>query len=171
MHTSRANWCLAAIAALLVGAGVTTLARGLSLAFSYAIATGQPVGSPRFGSDLSVFFGTDLGIWLLSGLVIAAATTTVAVLGTAGHVAAVRAELGIALDADPASLLDEPIAVLTVDDARGLEFDSVVVVEPSAIAGETTAGLRALYVAITRSTRALVLVHSDPLPAALSGPS
>jgi DNA helicase IV len=95
---------------------------------------------------------------------------TVAVLGTPEHVAAVRAELGISLDADPASLLDEPIAVLTVDDARGLEFDSVVVVEPSAIAGDTTAGLRALYVAITRSTRALVLVHSEPLPAALARP-
>jgi DNA helicase IV len=52
--------------------------------------------------------------------------------------------------------------VLTVDDARGLEFDSVVVVEPAAIEAES--GLRALYVAITRATRALTLVHADPLP-------
>ena len=76
-----------ALLVVAIAAGVTTLARGLSLAFSYAIATGQPVGSPRFGSDLSVFFGTDLGIWLLSGLVIAAATTTVAVLGTSVGIA------------------------------------------------------------------------------------
>lgn len=70
-----------------IAAGVTTLARGASLAFSYAVATGQPVGSPRFGSDLSVFLETDLGIWLLTGLVIAAATTTVAVLGTSVAIA------------------------------------------------------------------------------------
>ncbi|WP_114853607.1 cytochrome c oxidase assembly protein [Brachybacterium sp. YJGR34] len=70
-----------------VAAGVTTVARGLSLAFSYALATGQAVASPRFGSDLSVFFATDLGIWLLTGLLIAAAMTTVAVLGTSVGIA------------------------------------------------------------------------------------
>ena len=50
-----------------IAAAITTLARGTSLAFSYAVATGQPVGSPRFGSDLGVFVATDLGIWLLIG--------------------------------------------------------------------------------------------------------
>ena len=59
-------------------AAATTLARGASLTFSYAIATGQPVGSPRFGSDLGVFLATELGVWLLCGLLAAAATTTVA---------------------------------------------------------------------------------------------
>jgi hypothetical protein len=89
---------------------------------------------------------------------------TVAVLGTPSLVGAIREQLGIRKDADPASLLDEPIAVLTVDDARGLEFDSVVVVEPSAIVAETAGGLRALYVAITRATRVLTIVHAEPLP-------
>lgn len=70
-----------------VAAAITTLARGTSLAFSYAVATGQPVGSPRFGSDLGVFVGTDLGIWLLTALVVAAATTTVAVLGSSVRIA------------------------------------------------------------------------------------
>ena len=68
-------------------AAVTTLARGASLAFSYAIATGQPVGSDRFGSDLGVFVATELGVWLLVGLLAAAATTTVAVLGTSALLA------------------------------------------------------------------------------------
>lgn len=68
--------------AVAVAAGATTLMRGTSLAFSYAVATGQPVSSPRFGSDLPVFLGTELGVWLLTGVVLAAATTTVAVLGT-----------------------------------------------------------------------------------------
>src|SRR5699024_7948996 len=70
-----------------VPAGATTLLRGASLGLSYAVATGQPVGSPRFGSDLQVFFGTDLGVWLLSGVVLAAATTTIAVLGTSRGIA------------------------------------------------------------------------------------
>ena len=76
-----------------IAAGVTTLARGASLAFSYAVATGQPVGSPRFGSDLSVFLATDLGIWLLTALVTAAATTTIAVLGTSVTIARTVAAL------------------------------------------------------------------------------
>jgi DNA helicase IV len=87
---------------------------------------------------------------------------TVAVLASHELVGKLRTELGLREDADAASLLDEPIAVLTVDDARGLEFDSVIVVEPAAI--ETESGLRALYVAITRATRALTLVHAEPLP-------
>lgn len=70
------------LVAVAIAAGATTLMRGTSLAFSYAVATGQPVSSPRFGSDLPVFFGTDLGIWLLGAVVLAAATTTLAVLGT-----------------------------------------------------------------------------------------
>jgi DNA helicase IV len=90
---------------------------------------------------------------------------TVAVLADHTLVPKLRAELGIRQDADAASLLDERIAVLTVDDARGLEFDSVVVVEPSGIEAES--GLRAIYVAITRATRALTIVHNEPLPAAL----
>jgi DNA helicase IV len=90
---------------------------------------------------------------------------TVAVLTSHELVGKLRVHLGLREDADAASLLDEPIAVLTVDDARGLEFDSVVVVEPAAIEAES--GLRALYVAITRATRALTLIHDEPLPDAL----
>lgn len=65
-----------------ISAGVVTLGRGASLAFSYSLATGQAIGTDRFGSDLGVFLGTDLGLWLVAGLMIAAATTTVAVLGS-----------------------------------------------------------------------------------------
>lgn len=70
-----------ALGLVAIAAGVTTMARGLGLVFSYALATGQSVGSPRFGSDAGVFLGTDLGIWLLAGVIAAAATTTVAALG------------------------------------------------------------------------------------------
>jgi DNA helicase IV len=43
----------------------------------------------------------------------------------------------------------------------------VVVVEPAAIVRAEAQGLRALYVALTRSTRRLTVVHHEPLPAAL----
>lgn len=76
-----------ALAVVAVTAGLTTLARAAALAFSYAVATGQAVGSPRFGSDLAVFLATDLGAWLVTGLAVTAAATTVAVLGTSVAIA------------------------------------------------------------------------------------
>ncbi|HET6953956.1 MAG TPA: ATP-binding domain-containing protein [Acidimicrobiales bacterium] len=60
-----------------------------------------------------------------------------------------------------------PVVVLGPDDAKGLEFDIVVVVEPAAIVAESEHGLRALYVALTRCTSRLALVHTRPLPAVL----
>jgi DNA helicase IV len=60
-----------------------------------------------------------------------------------------------------------PVVVLTPDDAKGLEFDAVVVVEPAAIVDESAHGLRSLFVAMTRCTNRLALVHARPLPAEL----
>src|SRR4249920_1584018 len=68
---------------------------------------------------------------------------------------------------DVGSLFDESrIAVLTPREAKGMEFDHVIVVEPALIVEEAVEGqgLRELYVALTRPTRTLVLVHSRPLP-------
>ena len=59
-------------------------------------------------------------------------------------------------------------------EAKGLEFDSVVVVEPAAVAGDTSrpgdkgTGLRLLYIAMTRAVQELIVVHSTPLPAVLA---
>jgi len=67
-------------------------------------------------------------------------------------------------------LLDAPVALLSVAQAKGLEFDSVVVVEPAGIVAENAGGserhrgLRALYTALTRTTRRLHVVHAGPLP-------
>jgi DNA helicase IV len=41
------------------------------------------------------------------------------------------------------------------------------VVEPAEIVRAEPAGHRALFVALTRPTRRLVVVHAEPLPAAL----
>jgi superfamily I DNA/RNA helicase len=60
-----------------------------------------------------------------------------------------------------AEVLDETY-VLTPPQAKGLEFDHVVVVEPARIVDEGgERGLRELYVALTRPTRTLVVVFSE----------
>lgn len=53
--------------------------------------------------------------------------------------------------------LDAPIAVLTARDTKGLEFDRVVVVDPSAIGRQGSRGSD-IYVACTRATKRLILV-------------
>jgi DNA helicase IV len=68
-----------------------------------------------------------------------------------------------------ASAFDDGIPLLTPRGAKGLEFDHVIVVEPAAIAEEDQ-GLRGLYVALTRPTKTLVVVHARPLPPPLDTP-
>lgn len=63
--------------------------------------------------------------------------------------------------------LDSPIAVLDATEAKGLEFDHVVVVEPARLVEPDRAGLRLLYVTITRATRSLAIVHAAALPEGL----
>jgi DNA helicase IV len=59
--------------------------------------------------------------------------------------------------------------LLGLQAVKGLEFDAVVVVEPAAILAERPdGGAGGLYTALTRSTRALAIVHQAPLPAALA---
>jgi len=60
--------------------------------------------------------------------------------------------------------LEMGITVVPVSVVKGLELDGVVVVEPSRIVADESQGLRALYVALTRSTKRLTVVHSEPLP-------
>jgi DNA helicase IV len=64
------------------------------------------------------------------------------------------------------------VTVVPATVAKGLEYDSVVLVEPAAIvAAEPTrlGGLRRLYVAWTRAVSRLAVVHAEPLPAELAG--
>jgi DNA helicase IV len=96
---------------------------------------------------------------------------TVGVLTSAGQLGQVEAALataGIDYGQVGARALDTSVNVLALRDAKGLEFDSVVVVEPAQIAAEPPEGLRALYVALTRCTRRLAIVHREPLPPALA---
>ena len=65
--------------------------------------------------------------------------------------------------------LDDNVTVVPVSVAKGLELDGVVVVEPARIADDVAhGGLRALYVALTRPTQRLVVVHAEDLPPAMA---
>ncbi len=66
-----------------------------------------------------------------------------------------------------ANALDSPAVVLTVTQSKGLEFDSVVVVAPDEIMSQSPKGGQDLYVAITRATRRLTVVHEGDLPPVL----
>ncbi|WP_405872289.1 MULTISPECIES: HelD family protein [unclassified Streptomyces] len=59
-----------------------------------------------------------------------------------------------------AGLGDRVVALGSLE-AKGLEYDATVVVSPAEIADESPAGLRVLYVALTRATQQLTLVSAD----------
>ncbi|HEY1820321.1 MAG TPA: ATP-binding domain-containing protein [Trebonia sp.] len=63
--------------------------------------------------------------------------------------------------------LDSPAALLTVSQAKGLEFDRVIVADPAGILTQSENGAHDLYVAITRATHRLTVLHEGPLPAPL----
>ena len=60
--------------------------------------------------------------------------------------------------------LHPKIALVPVQLVKGLELDGTVVIEPAVILDEEPQGLRALFVALTRSTKRLAVVHARPLP-------
>lgn len=95
-----------------------------------------------------------------------------AVLTPQGRLDRVRAVLDAAglTTPEPAegeSELDAPVVVLPVAASKGLEFDAVVVVEPQEMLDESPRGLNDLYVAITRATQRLGVLHSGELPPVL----
>nr|WP_202438002.1 UvrD-helicase domain-containing protein [Streptomyces sp. SID5910] len=59
-----------------------------------------------------------------------------------------------------AGLGDRVVALGSLE-AKGLEYDATVVVSPAEIADESPAGLRVLYVALTRATQQLTIVSGD----------
>jgi DNA helicase IV len=60
--------------------------------------------------------------------------------------------------------LEQQVTVVPVGLVKGLELDASIVVEPSAIVREEPQGMRSLYVALTRATKRLTLVHAEALP-------
>jgi DNA helicase IV len=82
-------------------------------------------------------------------------------LGTALVAALPEAAVG-----EQPDLLNQ-IVLMTVRQAKGLEFDAVIVVQPDEIIAESPRGLSDLYVAVTRATRRLGVLHTAELPKVL----
>jgi DNA helicase IV len=61
--------------------------------------------------------------------------------------------------------LTSTVVVLTVTQAKGLEFDTVVVADPTGIESGSPRGRSDLYVALTRATQRLTLVTDGPFAA------
>ncbi|WP_190094972.1 HelD family protein [Streptomyces griseoflavus] len=57
--------------------------------------------------------------------------------------------------------LGDRVVALGSLEAKGLEYDASIVVSPAEIADESPAGLRVLYVALTRATQQLTVVSAD----------
>lgn len=110
------------------------------------------------------------------------ADVTTAVAETAAKIASKMSagQLAIIYDGDGAELFaavqhlipdatDGPgpnrkVVVVDALAAKGLEFDQVIVVEPAALLAAGPRGLGTLYVALTRATQQLGIIHSQPLP-------
>jgi DNA helicase IV len=102
---------------------------------------------------------------------LAAAVGTVGVIVPLGVFNGVRHALEAAgLDvAHGGRGLETPVTLVDALTAKGLEFDAVVVVEPARFVALGPAGVRLLYIALTRAVQELVVVHAQPLPAELVG--
>lgn len=64
--------------------------------------------------------------------------------------------------------LERRVVVLSPRQSKGLEFDSVLVVGPQAVLDASPRGLNDLYVALTRASRRLLIVHPAPAPDVLA---
>ena len=78
-------------------------------------------------------------------------------------------ELAAVLEVPLPVELTEPVVVLEPNQVKGLEFDSVLIVEPAEILGAGVFGRSDLYVSMTRATRRLGIACVQEVPEALAG--
>jgi DNA helicase IV len=85
------------------------------------------------------------------------------VAGTVGVICPPSTKDELTIQLAQARLADaDRVAVLTPVEAKGLEYDGVLVVTPDDIVAESPGGVRALYVALTRPTQRLVTLDAAP---------
>jgi DNA helicase IV len=135
----------------------------------------QPTESIRPGRSEPRFVRVDdvgdlAGAAAREAIRLAAEWTSIAVIvpnALHDEIAAVLAAAGADLGDAEREGLDHAVTLVPALTAKGLEFDAVVVVEPVRIADDAPRGLRLLYIALTRPTQHLSVVHAEPLPDAL----
>jgi DNA helicase IV len=90
-----------------------------------------------------------------------------AVIVPDSRAAEIAAAVPEAIPGDQPESLESVAALLTVTQAKGLEFDRVVLADPAGIIAGSQNGGHDLYVAITRATHRLTVVYEGDLPALL----
>ena len=139
-----------------------------SAAESMAIAHGLPVTPSRAvrESEWPITVLPDAAAALRRERELAAGGTIAVIVPDAqldGLAASLSAEFGSAIGLGARGLTSE-VALLTAQDAKGLEFDAVIVVDPVAMVAASERGAAALYVSMTRATQRLTLVATGDLP-------
>jgi DNA helicase IV len=138
----------------------------------------RPSASVRMdGSPPAVVAATDgLGPAVASAVRELTGWSSVGIVVPGRHLDAVEAALrvaGVPFGDARRGGLREAVTVVLPAEAKGLEFDAVVVVEPADFltdqAADERLGGRLLYIALTRAVQELVIVHDEALPAALAG--
>ncbi len=140
---------------------IATAAETVALSHGLSITPSRTVRS----SEWPVETVADAAVAVRSDRALGAGGTLAVIVVDAGLdelEATLRAEFGDLLGVGALGLSRE-IALLTPRDAKGLEFDAVIVVDPAAILAASERGAGALYVAMTRATQRLYLVGDAPL--------
>jgi DNA helicase IV len=115
----------------------------------------------------------EMSVHLVDDLEAAAVEQVRAALGHDGSIGVIAADAAVsALTAALAAAgiptgdadADARVTVLPATVAKGLEYDHVIVVEPTAIVAAERRGLNRLYVVLTRAVSRLAIVHVQPLP-------
>jgi DNA helicase IV len=119
-----------------------------------------PVDASGLAAEAAARVVAQAGEWASVGVVVPGPL--------ADEVAAALAAAGVGFGTAGRLGRDSVVTLLAPPEAKGLEFDAVVVVEPAAFLGDGPSGGRLLYIALTRAVQALTVVHADPLPAALA---
>src|SRR4051794_17347663 len=145
------------VAAEVLAAGGATATAGRSVRSTgvrpWALRVSEP-GLPEAVAEAAAEFDKEEG--------------TLAVLVPHGRLDAVTAAVRERLPRMSDDLTDGPV-VLPPEGAKGLEFDSVLVVDPVGIVAEGVRGHNDLYVVLTRATQRLGVLHAGDLPPELSG--
>ncbi|HYI60337.1 MAG TPA: UvrD-helicase domain-containing protein [Acidimicrobiales bacterium] len=126
---------------------------------------GRPPRIVRAGGDLAATVarvtGEERDVSGLGNVAVVCPSSLVA--GVAAALARAGIEHGVATEHG----LSQQVTVVPVGMVKGLELDATVVVEPAAVLDEEPQPMRSLYVALTRATKLLTVVHDRPLPSVM----
>ncbi len=151
-------------------AQVVAVAESMALAHGVQVTRSRSVRDGEWPVEIDIVDDLAAGVLAAVRSDLAELPGTLAVIASASSLPALYAALEAGLGHDVGlgiTGLTRRVAVLAPQEAKGLEFDAVVVAEPQHIVDEIARGAAALYVAMTRPTQRLHIVSTGSLPAGL----